>query len=149
LKPGWTFRWLLDPQKVIPGTAMPSELFKKDGERWVFNGDIPGSGLGDYKGDHADLLVRYILQLTPQEQARLAANAPGATGGRTETGGGSNTKSPPAASTSGTHHAARATRARGSSNSSRAGFSHAPGRAALLPRQIYSGGATPSWRGRL
>ncbi|MFN2481363.1 MAG: c-type cytochrome, partial [Pyrinomonadaceae bacterium] len=93
LKPGWTFRWLLDPQKIIPGTAMPSELFKKDGERWVFNGDIPGSGLGDYKGDHADLLVRYILELTPQEQARLAAGAPGATGGRTETGGGNNTKS--------------------------------------------------------
>jgi cytochrome c551/c552 len=153
LKPGWTFRWLLDPQKVIPGTAMPSELFKKDGERWVFNGDIPGSGLADYKGDHADLLVRYILQLTPQEQARLAANAPGATGGRTETGDSSNTKSPPAATTSGTHHAARA--ARGRAKSERAGFAHArrAGAAARSapswPRQIFSGDATPSPRGRL
>jgi hypothetical protein len=102
LKPGWTFRWLLDPQKVIPGTAMPSELFKKDGERWVFNGQIPG--LDEYKGDHADLLVRYILQLTPQEQARLAAGSPGATAGRTPTGGTGNTKPAPVA-TSGTHHA--------------------------------------------
>jgi cytochrome c2 len=156
LKPGWTFRWLLDPQKIIPGTAMPSELFKKDGERWVFNGDIPGSGLSDYKGDHADLLVRYILELTPQEQARLAAGAPGATGGRTETGGSNNTKSPPAATTSGTHHAARSARARRSLRSARAGFSHArPRRAAALPRpaftprQSFSGDATPSVRGRL
>lgn len=157
LKPGWTFRWLLDPQKVIPGTAMPSELFKKDGERWVFNGDIPG--LGDYKGDHADLLVRYILQLTPQEQARLAAGAPGATGGRTDTGDSKNTKSPPAASTSGTHHAANANRARGSSRSARAGFSHARlrvragdgvmRRSPVSPRQSFSGDATPSLRGRL
>jgi cytochrome c2 len=106
LKPGWTFRWLLDPQKVIPGTAMPSELFKKDGERWVFNGQI--AGLDEYKGDHADLLVRYILQLTPQEQARLAAGAPGATAGRTTTG---NTPPAPAA-TSGTHHAANASTSR-------------------------------------
>jgi cytochrome c551/c552 len=105
LKPGWTFRWLLDPQKVIPGTAMPSELFKRDGERWVFNGQI--AGLDEYHGDHADLLVRYILQLTPQEQARLAAGSPGATAGRTSTGGTGNT--PPApATTSGTHHASRA-----------------------------------------
>jgi hypothetical protein len=104
LKPGWTFRWLLDPQKVIPGTAMPSELFKKDGERWVFNGQI--AGLEEYKGDHADLLVRYILQLTPQEQARLAAGSPGATSGRTTTGGTGNTQPAPVA-TSGTHHAAR------------------------------------------
>jgi cbb3-type cytochrome oxidase cytochrome c subunit/cytochrome c551/c552/plastocyanin len=76
LQPGWTFRWLLDPQKIIPGTAMPSELFKRDGERWVFAFDIPG--LGDYKGDHADLLVRYMLQLTPQEQARIATSSPAA-----------------------------------------------------------------------
>lgn len=111
LKHGWTFRWLLDPQKVIPGTAMPSELFKRDGERWVFNGQI--AGLDDYKGDHADLLVRYILQLTPEEQARLAAGSPGATGGRTATGTTDTSKPPPAsATTSGTHHAARTRRAR-------------------------------------
>jgi cytochrome c2 len=154
LKPGWTFRWLLDPQKVIPGTAMPSELFKKDGDRWVFNGDIPG--LGDYKGDHADLLVRYILQLTPQEQARLAAGAPGATAGRTETGGSNNTKSPPAATTPGTHHAAGVTRARGSRGSARAGFSHArlgsegaTRRMIDSPRQSFPGDATSPVRGRL
>jgi hypothetical protein len=99
LKPGWTFRWLLDPQKVIPGTAMPSELFKRDGERWVFNGELPES-FNEYKGDHADLLVRYMLQLTPAEQARLASGAPSATGGTTTTGTSTN-----AVTQSSTHHA--------------------------------------------
>ncbi|HZG52652.1 MAG TPA: hypothetical protein VEZ40_11000, partial [Pyrinomonadaceae bacterium] len=99
LQPGWTFRWLLDPQKVIPGTAMPSELFKRDGERWVFNGELPES-FNEYKGDHADLLVRYMLQLTPAEQARLAAGSPSATGGTTTTGETTN-----AAAQSSTHHA--------------------------------------------
>ncbi len=99
LQPGWTFRWLLDPQKVIPGTAMPSELFKRDGERWVFNGELPES-FNEYKGDHADLLVRYMLQLTPAEQARLASGSPSATGGTTTTGTTTN-----AAEQSSTHHA--------------------------------------------
>ncbi|HZH92261.1 MAG TPA: c-type cytochrome [Pyrinomonadaceae bacterium] len=98
LKPGWTFRWLLDPQKVIPGTAMPSELFKRDGERWVFNGELPES-FNEYKGDHADLLVRYMLQLTPAEQARLASGSPSATGGTSTTGETTN-----AVEKSSTHH---------------------------------------------
>ena len=37
LKPDWTFRWLLDPSQIAPGTAMPSGLFKKEGDRWVIN----------------------------------------------------------------------------------------------------------------
>ncbi len=105
LQPGWTFRWLLDPQRIMPGTAMPSELFKREGERWVFAFDIPG--LSEYQGDHADLLVRYMLQLTPQEQARIAsgspaapAPAPAANAGGTATG--------TAATTGGSsHHASR------------------------------------------
>jgi cytochrome c551/c552 len=106
LKPGWTFRWLLDPQKVIPGTAMPSELFKRDGERWVFNGQLPDT-FNEYKGDHADLLVRYMLQLTPAEQARLASGSPSATGGTTTTGETTN-----ATTQSSTHHAGASARAR-------------------------------------
>ncbi|PYS94084.1 MAG: hypothetical protein DMF64_01925 [Acidobacteria bacterium] len=104
LQPGWTFRWLLDPQRVIPGTAMPSGLFKKDGDRWVFAFDVPNSGLNEYQGDHAQLLTRYILALTPAEQARLAASSPSATAGRTPTGT-SQPSAPPAAAT---HHATRA-----------------------------------------
>ncbi|HLL70732.1 MAG TPA: c-type cytochrome [Pyrinomonadaceae bacterium] len=107
LKPGWTFRWLLDPQKVIPGTAMPSELFKRDGERWVFNGELPES-FNEYKGDHADLLVRYMLQLTPAEQARLAAGSPSATGGATTTGESGN-----ATTQSSTHHTRTRSKATG------------------------------------
>ena len=106
LQPGWTFRWLLDPQKVIPGTAMPSELFKRDGERWVFNGELPES-FNEYKGDHADLLVRYMLQLTPAEQARLAAGSPSATGGTTTMGDTGN-----AVTQSSTHHARPPSRAK-------------------------------------
>ena len=98
LKPGWTYRWLLDPQRIIPGTAMPSDLFRKDGERWVSKGDLP-AGFSDYQGDHAQLLVRYMLQLTPDEQRRIASSSPPATGGRTDTG---ESKGTPAAST---HHA--------------------------------------------
>lgn len=143
LKPGWTFRWLLDPQKVIPGTAMPSELFKKEGERWVFNGDIPG--LADYHGDQADLLVRYILQLTPQEQSRLASAAPAATGGRTTTGAPQNTK--PAVTVTQTgmeHHAARAAvrSKRLRLVQRRRSLSHAPfaGRQRELPLKVSAAG---------
>ncbi|HEX8149402.1 MAG TPA: c-type cytochrome [Pyrinomonadaceae bacterium] len=75
LKEDWTVRWLLDPQRIMPGTAMPSELFKRDGDRWVFNGPLPPTA-ADYKGDHARLLTRYLLSLTPEEQARARSTAP-------------------------------------------------------------------------
>ena len=54
---------------------MPSELFKREGDRWVFNGPLPPSA-ADYKGDHARLLTRYLLSLTPEEQARARSTAP-------------------------------------------------------------------------
>ena len=75
LKPGWTLRWLIDPQAIIPGTAMPSELFRRDGDRWVLAGQLPQSAQG-YTGDHAQLLVRYMLEMTPQEQRRLIGMMP-------------------------------------------------------------------------
>jgi hypothetical protein len=75
LKEDWTFRWLLDPQRIMPGTAMPSALFKRDGDRWVFNGPLPPSA-EEYRGDHARLLVRYMLSLTPEEQARARSAQP-------------------------------------------------------------------------
>jgi cytochrome c2 len=81
LKPDWTFRWLLDPQQIAPGTAMPSELFKKDGDRWVFNGPTPES-FNDYHRDHANLLVRYMFLMTPDEQRRLASTSPASTSGQ-------------------------------------------------------------------
>ncbi|HYO62925.1 MAG TPA: c-type cytochrome [Pyrinomonadaceae bacterium] len=67
LKKDWTVRWLLDPQRIMPGTAMPSGLFKKEGERWVFNGPVPESA-ANYGGDHAELLARYMLLLTADER---------------------------------------------------------------------------------
>ncbi|HEX8137676.1 MAG TPA: c-type cytochrome [Pyrinomonadaceae bacterium] len=82
LKPGWTYRWILDPQQISPGTAMPSGLFKKDGDRWVFSGETPPA-FNDYHGDHADLLVRYMFELTADEQRRLASTSPPATSGET------------------------------------------------------------------
>jgi hypothetical protein len=76
LKPAWTVRWLINPQAISPGTAMPSGLFKKEADRWVFSGPTPDAFKG-YTKDHVDLLVRYMFQLTPQEQARLVGSGSG------------------------------------------------------------------------
>lgn len=77
LKPGWTERWMVAPEMIAPGTAMPSGLFQRDGERWVFAGSLPPA-FRDYGKDHAELLVRYMFQLTPQEQRRLISRMPAA-----------------------------------------------------------------------
>ena len=78
LKPDWTFRWLLDPAQISPGTAMPTGLFRKEGERWVINVPNPPASANEYHQDHAALLVRYMLLMTPDEQRRLTATAPAA-----------------------------------------------------------------------
>jgi cytochrome c2 len=76
LKPEWTFRWLLDPSQISPGTAMPTGLFRKEGDRWVVNLPNPPASANEYHSDHARLLVRYMMLLTPDEQRRLLATAP-------------------------------------------------------------------------
>ncbi len=78
LKPEWTFRWLLDPAQIAPGTAMPTGLFKKDQDRWVVNLPNPPSDVSSYHGDHARLLVRYMFLMTPDEQRRLLSASPAA-----------------------------------------------------------------------
>ena len=80
LKPGWARRWMLDPAMMSPGTAMPSGLFRAEGDRMVFAGPTPASFNG-YNKDHASLLVRYMFQFTPEELTRLRASA-GAGGGQ-------------------------------------------------------------------
>jgi cytochrome c2 len=72
LKPDWMERWMIDPQAISPGTSMPSGLFKRAENRWVFSGPTPPSFQG-YDKDHTKLLVDYILQLTPEEQRRVGA----------------------------------------------------------------------------
>jgi cytochrome c551/c552 len=72
LKPDWVERWIIDPQAISPGTSMPSGLFKRDNDHWVFSGPTPPSFQG-YDGDHTKLLVDYIFQLTPEEQHRVAS----------------------------------------------------------------------------
>ncbi len=79
LKPGWTGRWLIEPARISPGTSMPSGLFKRDGDRWVFSGATPSSFQG-YRGDHVQLLVRYMFQLTAEEQRRLGGGGGSASG---------------------------------------------------------------------
>jgi hypothetical protein len=71
LKPDWMERWIIDPQAISPGTAMPSGLFKRENDHWVFSGPTPSSFQG-YDKDQTRLLVNYILQLTPEEQRRVA-----------------------------------------------------------------------------
>jgi hypothetical protein len=70
LKPDWARHWILDPALIDPGTAMPSGLFKLQADHYVFAGPTPPTFKG-YNGDHAELLVRYLFELTPQEQQRL------------------------------------------------------------------------------
>jgi cytochrome c2 len=76
LKPDWTFRWLLDPAQIAPGTAMPTGLFRKEGDRWVVNLPNPPTDVANYHGDHARLLVRYMFLITPDEQRRLLSATP-------------------------------------------------------------------------
>jgi len=76
LKPDWTFRWLLDPAQIAPGTAMPTGLFKKEQDRWVVNLPNPPSDVANYHNDHARLLVRYMFLMTPDEQKRLLSASP-------------------------------------------------------------------------
>jgi hypothetical protein len=80
LKPAWSYRWILDPSRIAPGTAMPSGLFRKEGDVWVFSGQLPASFKG-YTKDQADLLIRYLFQLTPEEQRMLVGRSP-APGGK-------------------------------------------------------------------
>jgi mono/diheme cytochrome c family protein len=75
LQPAWMARWITEPARISPGTAMPSGLFKKEGGRWVFSGPLPPS-LQGYSKDHADLLVRYMFQITPEEQRMLLGRSP-------------------------------------------------------------------------
>ena len=51
---------------------MPSGLFRKAGDHYVFAGPTPPSFEG-YDKDHRELLVRYIFQLTPEEQRRVSS----------------------------------------------------------------------------
>jgi hypothetical protein len=76
LKPGWARRWMLDPAMMSPGTAMPSGLFRAEDGREVFAGPTPESFNG-YTKDHAQLLVRYMFQFTPEELTRLRASGAG------------------------------------------------------------------------
>ncbi|HET9399555.1 MAG TPA: c-type cytochrome [Candidatus Acidoferrales bacterium] len=76
LRSAWATRWVTDPAKIIPGTAMPSGLFHREGERWVFTGTVPAE-FKSYSGDHADLMVRYLMEITPDEQRRLQGKSGG------------------------------------------------------------------------
>ena len=70
LKPDWTKRWIVHPEIIRPGTAMPSGLFRWDGTRWVFAlASLPS--FRDYERDHAELVVRYMFEYTAEEQRRL------------------------------------------------------------------------------
>jgi len=54
---------------------MPSGLFRQQGGHWVFAGPTPPSFQG-YEQDQNALLMRYIFQLTPEEQHRLSGMMP-------------------------------------------------------------------------
>ncbi len=87
LKADWVERWIIDPQAISPGTSMPSGLFKRENNHWVFSGPTPPSFQG-YDRDQTKLLVDYIFQLTPEEQRRVGASMgrPKAASGSTPSG---------------------------------------------------------------
>jgi mono/diheme cytochrome c family protein len=110
LKPEWTRRWVVDPQLISPGTSMPSGLFNRDPvhDRWVVNGvNIPA--FQTYDKDHVSLLVRYMFEITQDEQRRLG------------TGGSPAPTTPPATKTSSVFDRGAPSRGR-----------HAPNIAAIL-----------------
>ena len=77
LKPGWARRWMLDPAMISPGTAMPSGLFK---QRWLTTTFSPAPRppiFKGYDGDQPELLVRYMFEITPEEQHRLMGMSAG------------------------------------------------------------------------
>ena len=76
LKPEWTKRWVVDPQLISPGTSMPSGLFNRDEtrDRFVVNGVVLPA-FKTYEKDHVSLLVRYMFQITSDEQKRLGAGS--------------------------------------------------------------------------
>jgi hypothetical protein len=67
---------------------MPSGLFKRENNHWVFSGPTPPSFRG-YDKDQTKLLVDYILQLTAEEQRRVSASM----GRANAAAGGSNSSS--------------------------------------------------------
>jgi hypothetical protein len=73
---------------------MPSGLFQRQNDHWVFAGPTPPSFQG-YEGDQSKLLVDYIFQLTPEEQKRVAGSM-----GRTRASTQSPSKSKPSAASS-------------------------------------------------
>jgi hypothetical protein len=56
---------------------MPSGLFAKKEDRYVFSGPTPDT-FNDYHRDHAELLVRYMFLMTPEEQRQLISKQPAA-----------------------------------------------------------------------
>ncbi len=80
LRAPWTERWITNPALIAPGTAMPSGLFRREGDRWVFVGPLPPA-MKSYEGVNADLLVRYTFELSPEEQRMLLSRTPSGGGG--------------------------------------------------------------------
>jgi hypothetical protein len=102
LKPEWTKRWMVDPQLISPGTSMPSGLFNHDptNDRWLVNGvNLPA--FQTYDKDHVTLLVRYMFQITSDEQRRLG------------TGGSTADATAPAATTTSSRFIERGLRSKG------------------------------------
>ena len=69
LQPAWTERWITNPALIAPGTAMPSGLFKRDGDHWVFSGPLPASFHG-YTGDQAELAGALYVRIDARGAAR-------------------------------------------------------------------------------
>jgi cytochrome c551/c552 len=91
IRPGWIHKWVTEPNRVIPGTAMPALLSRQPDGRWIIDTqkvseaarNRVGAGrmamIAAYAGDHADLLVRYFASWDEEEadfHRRLRGTSP-------------------------------------------------------------------------
>jgi hypothetical protein len=80
LKPDWTFRWLLDPSQISPGNrdAEWTVPQRKAIAGWLSGFAAAGCSRAT-EHDHAQLLVRYMFLMNPDEQRQLLAAGPATT----------------------------------------------------------------------
>ena len=66
LNPKWVSRWIQTPQSFAPGSQMPA-LFKQENGRWILSTEPPPR-LKAYKGDHIELLERFLYRYNEYEK---------------------------------------------------------------------------------
>ena len=78
---GGEFGPVTDRADEIEGYSVNFTTFHVDLDQTPVLKGLPENLITGYDKDHVQLLVRYMFQLSPEEQRRLMAASPGASGG--------------------------------------------------------------------